>query len=47
MGDEAADEVLVQDSGSMMSSGSEVKRGHYVYFLNALNTATGHTWRVE
>lgn len=47
MGNEAADEVLVQDSGSMMSSGSEVKRGHYVYFLNALNTATGHTWRVE
>ena len=47
MGDEAADEVAVQDSGSMMSSGSEVKRGHYVYFLTALNEATGHTWKVE
>ncbi len=47
MGDEAADEVAVQDSGSMMSSGSEVKRGHYVYFLTALNAATRHTWKVE
>lgn len=47
MGDEAADETLVADSGSMMSSGSEVKRGHYVYFLTALNSITGHTWKVE
>lgn len=47
MGDEAAEETMVADSGSMMSSGSEVKRGHYVYFLNALNSATGHTWKVE
>jgi outer membrane protein OmpA-like peptidoglycan-associated protein len=47
MGDEAADELLVQNSGSMMSSGSEVKPGHYVYFLQALNSVTGHSWRVE
>ena len=47
MGDEAADELLVQDGASMMSRGSEVKPGHYVYFLTALNKATGHTWKVE
>ena len=47
MGDEAADELLVQDGASMMSQGSEVKPGHYVYFLRALNRTTGHTWKVE
>ena len=47
MGDEAADELLVQQGASMMSQGSEVKPGHYVYFLRALNSATGHTWKVE
>jgi hypothetical protein len=47
MGDEAADELLVQNSGSMMSQGSEVRPGHYVYFLQALSGVTHHTWRVE
>jgi outer membrane protein OmpA-like peptidoglycan-associated protein len=47
IGDEAADELLVQTSGSIMGSGSEVKPGHYVYFLEALDIATGHKWKVE
>jgi outer membrane protein OmpA-like peptidoglycan-associated protein len=47
MGTDAANELLVQDSGSMMSQGSEVHRGHYVYFLQALNGLTGKRWEVE
>ena len=47
MGDEVADELLVVRSGSLMSAGSEVKRGHYIYFLTSLNKATGQTWKVE
>ena len=47
VGTDAADELLVQNSGSMMSTGGEVKRGHYVYFVQALNQLTGKTWKVE
>ena len=47
MGDEAADELLVQDGPSIMSSGSEVRPGHYVFFLQALNRVTGKSWKVE
>jgi outer membrane protein OmpA-like peptidoglycan-associated protein len=47
MGTDAANELLVQDSGSMMSQGSEVRRGHYVYFLQALDRLTSKRWTVE
>ncbi|MCC6628422.1 MAG: hypothetical protein IT340_13615 [Chloroflexi bacterium] len=47
MGAEAADEMLVDNSGSLMSKGATVKRGHYVYFLQALNDMTAKKWTVE
>lgn len=47
MGEEAAKELTVQNSGSMMSSGGEVKRGHYVHFLEAINSITAQSWAVE
>ena len=31
----------------MMASGTDVKPGHYVYFLKALEAATSLNWRVE
>jgi hypothetical protein len=42
----AAGELVVQNSGSMMSMGGDVKRGHYVYFVEAINQLTGKTWKV-
>lgn len=47
MGDDAANELLDQDGPSMMSSGSEVKAGHYVFFLKSLNSVTSKSWKVE
>lgn len=47
MGEEAANETLRQESGSMMSGGMEVKRGHYVFFLETLNDMTSQRWNVE
>jgi outer membrane protein OmpA-like peptidoglycan-associated protein len=47
MGTEAANDLLVQDSGSIMSQGGEVRRGHYVYFLQRINQLTGRRWTVE
>jgi outer membrane protein OmpA-like peptidoglycan-associated protein len=47
LGTEAADDLLVQDGGSMMSSGGQVKAGHYVYFLQMLESMTGKQWTVE
>jgi hypothetical protein len=47
MGEDAAKETLMQPSGSIMSEGSDVKRGHYVFFLEAINTMTGKNWTVE
>jgi hypothetical protein len=47
LGTETADDLLVQNSGSIMSHGSEVNRGHYVSFLAAINRMTGKTWTVE
>lgn len=46
MGQEAADELLVQDSDSIMSKGNTVRRGHYAYFVEALRDATGQNWEV-
>jgi hypothetical protein len=47
VGADAANELLMQNSGSIMSAGSTVERGHYVYFVQALNEMTGKTWTVE
>jgi outer membrane protein OmpA-like peptidoglycan-associated protein len=46
MGTDAANELLVQNSGSIMASGGDVKRGHYVYFLQAITRVTGKSWTV-
>lgn len=47
MGKEAANEMLVQSSESIMGSGMVVKKGHYITFLYALNQMTGKTWNIE
>jgi len=47
MGPEAADELRVQNSHSIMSVGGTVAKGHYVYFLQALNEMTDKRWKVE
>lgn len=47
VGTEAADQTLMQDSDSIMSMGGRVQRGHYVYFVQALNEITGKQWQVE
>jgi outer membrane protein OmpA-like peptidoglycan-associated protein len=47
VGTDAANEGLVQNSASMMSTGGTVQKGHYVYFLQALNQMTGKNWTVE
>ncbi len=36
----AADELLVQNSDSIMASGNTVKRGHYIAFVAALDAMT-------
>lgn len=46
MGTAAAEELSVQDSNSIMSRGDVVRAGHYVFFLEALNTLSQHTWQV-
>ena len=47
MGKDAADELLVQNSASVMSVGGKIKRGHYVFFLKALNEITEKKWVVD
>ena len=47
MGKEAADETLIDNSSSIMADGMDVKRGHYVFFLEKLNSMTGKHWSVE
>ena len=46
LGTDAAKELVDQDSGSIMSSGSDVKRGHYVPFLTAIERVTKKEWTV-
>lgn len=48
LGDKAADELMVQPSNSpsIMSTGSEVRAGHYVYFVQKLNEITDVSWTV-
>lgn len=38
--EEAADELLIQDSTSIMAEGKDVKRGHYVMFVAAIDVMT-------
>lgn len=40
VGQDAADELKIQDSSNIMSKGNEVKRGHYVMFVAALDLMT-------
>ncbi|HAB17120.1 MAG TPA: hypothetical protein DCE44_11800 [Verrucomicrobiales bacterium] len=47
MGSDTANEMLDQESSSIMSLGNVVQRGHYVFFLQAINAMTGKTWTVE
>jgi outer membrane protein OmpA-like peptidoglycan-associated protein len=38
--EDAANELLIQNSKSIMSQGNEVKRGHYAFFVGALDVMT-------
>ncbi|MBS1603766.1 MAG: hypothetical protein JST42_13950 [Bacteroidetes bacterium] len=40
IGQDAADELKIQDSGNIMARGSTVKRGHYVMFVAAMDAMT-------
>ena len=40
VGQDAADELKVQDTGNIMSVGNTVQRGHYVFFVAALDLMT-------
>jgi hypothetical protein len=46
LGTDAANELLAGDSGSIMSMGGQVARGHYVPFLKALETVTSKQWTI-
>jgi outer membrane protein OmpA-like peptidoglycan-associated protein len=46
LGTEAAEETVVDRSASIMSSGGEVKRGHYVPFLTEVEAVTSKEWTV-
>lgn len=48
MGQEAADELSMNQSASIMSYGNEIKKGHYAFFLKALRDMTGKQgWKIE
>jgi outer membrane protein OmpA-like peptidoglycan-associated protein len=38
--DTAADELIIQDSSNIMARGNDVKRGHYVFFVAAIDIMT-------
>jgi outer membrane protein OmpA-like peptidoglycan-associated protein len=40
VGEDAANELIIQDSANIMAKGNEVKRGHYVMFVAALDIMT-------
>jgi outer membrane protein OmpA-like peptidoglycan-associated protein len=46
LGTDAAKELVMNDSGNIMSVGSDVKRGHYVPFLKSIEAATSKDWTV-
>jgi hypothetical protein len=47
MGSALANELLIQDGGSTLSQGGEVRRGHCVNFLNWLSAMTHKAWVIE
>lgn len=47
IGTDEANELLNQGSGSIMSEGGTVHKGHYVYFLEALKSMTKKDWTIE
>jgi hypothetical protein len=46
LGADNANRLLVGETGSILSAGNEVAPGHYVYFLRALEAATGKQWTI-
>lgn len=46
LGTEAAEETRIDKSASIMSTGSEVRRGHYVPFLTEVEAITRKEWTV-
>ncbi|NWF70962.1 MAG: OmpA family protein [Chloroflexi bacterium] len=47
LGTDKADDLLVGNTNSIMSEGTVVAPGHYVYFLKQLESATGKQWTVR
>lgn len=47
IGHDAAEELIVHNTDSIMSLGSSFRRSHYVYFVDAINRMTGKRWDVE
>lgn len=48
MGKDIADELSMNQSSSMMSFGSDIKKGHYAYFLKAIRDLTGKNgWNIK
>jgi outer membrane protein OmpA-like peptidoglycan-associated protein len=45
--EQIAREVEVSDADSMMAKGSEVKKGHYLNFLKAINSITDKNWKID
>jgi hypothetical protein len=41
-----ARDVEVKQSASMMSAGGEVRKGHYINFLKAIDSITGKGWSI-
>jgi outer membrane protein OmpA-like peptidoglycan-associated protein len=44
--EEMARDVEVKQSASMMSAGGEVRKGHYINFLKAIDSITGKSWSI-
>jgi outer membrane protein OmpA-like peptidoglycan-associated protein len=48
MGQDAADELSMNQTASIMSEGNDIKKGHYAYFLKAIRDLTGKQgWNIK
>jgi outer membrane protein OmpA-like peptidoglycan-associated protein len=48
MGQDAADELSMNQTASIMSEGNDIKKGHYAYFLKAVRDLTGKQgWNIK
>jgi outer membrane protein OmpA-like peptidoglycan-associated protein len=48
MGQDAADELSMNETASIMSEGNDIKKGHYAYFLKAVRDLTGKQgWNIK